>query len=71
MGLVEDARAAKELHMTYGQYMSTKSFVPYHKPERKTCKNCGAPLIGRRMTFCSKECRDQMKLKNARGDLFV
>ena len=32
MGLIEDAKAAKEAGLSYGQYMSQREFVPYEKP---------------------------------------
>lgn len=71
MSLIEDAKAARELGLTYGQYMTTKSVKPYIRKGGKKCENCGGVLYGAQQRFCSQECRYQMKLKTARGDLFV
>ena len=71
MSLVEDAKAAKEAGLTYGQYMMQKPFRPYQKQRGKKCENCGGVFYGGQMRFCSSECRYQMKAKTAKGDLFV
>ena len=71
MSLVEDAKAAKEAGLTYGQYMLKKPFEPYHRASGKKCKNCGGILHGRRLNYCCNECREKMKTKTSRGDLFV
>lgn len=71
MSLVEDAKAAHDAGMTYGQYMITKPFKPYKRTPGKKCMNCGGVLTGAQHKFCCKECKDEMKLKTARGDLFV
>ena len=41
MSLIEDAKAAKQAGLTYGQYMLKKPFEPYHRASGKKCKNCG------------------------------
>lgn len=71
MGLIDDAKAARDAHMTYGQYMNQKgaSVPPIYS--KRNCVNCGAPLLGRRAKYCSGECRKQMNTKTARGDYFV
>lgn len=51
--------------------MMAKGFKPYLKPEGKRCVNCGGVLYGGQQRFCSRECREEMKIKNRRGDLFV
>lgn len=71
MSLVEDAVAARKAGLTYGQYMTQKGFSPYKAKPCPRCKNCGAPLIGRQMQYCSKDCRDAMKAKTRGGDVFV
>lgn len=71
MSLIEDAKAAKKAGMTYGQYMMTKPFESYKRPSGRKCANCGGVLYGNQQKYCSAECRDEMKLKTARGDLFV
>ena len=71
MGLVEDAAAAKKLGMTYGQYMQKKPFIPYQKIPGKKCATCGAPLIGKRTSYCSRECREIHRARIAKGDVFV
>ena len=71
MSLMDDAKAAREAGMTYGQYMTLRPFHPYKKTIGPKCINCGCALIGKQSRFCSRECRDQMRAKTARGDVFV
>lgn len=71
MSLIEDAAAAHAAGMTYGQYMSNRPAAPVQRRIGKRCANCGGPLLGKQLRFCSNECRDAMKAKNARGDVFV
>lgn len=71
MGLIEDAKAAKEAGLSYGQYMSQREFVPYEKPFGRRCEICGGPLSRYQKRFCSKACRDEMKIRESRGDVFV
>ena len=56
---------------SYGQYMLQKPFKPYKRTPGKKCMNCGGVLTGAQHKFCCRECKDEMKLKTARGDLFV
>lgn len=73
MGLIEDARAAKEAGMNYGVWKSLQPVVPYKKkePETKVCANCGDVFTGGRVRFCCSECRAEMRVKNRKGDKFV
>lgn len=73
MGLIEDARAAKEAGMNYGVWKSLQPVVLYKKkePEAKVYANCGDVLTGGRTRFCRNECRIKMRLKNKKGDKFV
>ena len=73
MSLIDDARAAHKHGVTYGVYMSTiKKDRPEPKPKQKrVCANCGAPLIGGRVKFCSNECRNQFRTKERMGDKYV
>lgn len=71
MSLIEDAKAAREAGLTYGQYMTHKDFIPYKKPVGPRCKNCNGPLRGGQQRFCSNECRAMMRLKTSRGDWLV
>lgn len=71
MGLIEDAKAAKEAGLSYGQYMLQKDFIPFKKPKGKRCEICGAPLIGKKLRFCSQECKYERDRRNYRGDYFV
>ena len=71
MSLAEDAKAAKAAGVSYGTYMMAKGFKPYLKPEEKRCVNCGGVLYGAQQRFCSRECREEMKVKNRKGDKFV
>lgn len=72
MGLIDDAIAAREAHMSYGQY---KAQAPYSsgarrftgtlkkKPVQKFCEVCGKPTKKQRR-FCCRECY----LKAQRGE---
>lgn len=71
MGLIEDAKAAKEAGLSYGQYMLQRDFITFEKPTGRRCEICGAPLIGQQRKFCSRACRDEMKIRESRGDVFV
>lgn len=73
MSLIEDAKAAQEAGLTYGQYMMVKKPAsPKPKPDtRKYCANCGDVLTGGRVRFCCSECRAEMRVKNRKGDKFV
>lgn len=60
MSLVEDAKAAHKLHMTYGQYMATvkpleppKPPKPLEKANGRICELCGAPLVGKQRKYCT------------------
>jgi len=68
----EDFYLWKELgYSSYGQYMLQRDFIPFEKPTGKRCEICGAPLIGQQRKFCSRACRDEMKMRESRGDIFV
>lgn len=71
MSLIEDAKAAKASGLSYGQYMMNKPFEPYKRHVGKKCANCGGVLYGGQQKFCCRECRDALKSKTSRGDLFV
>lgn len=71
MGLIEDAKAAKGAGMSYGQYMLQREFIPFEKPTGKRCEICGAPLIGQQRKFCSRACREEMIIRESKGDVFV
>ena len=46
MSLIEDAKAEKAAGLSYGQYMTKKTFSPYKKEVGKKCANCGGVLYG-------------------------
>lgn len=71
MGLIEDARAARNAGLTYGQYMTKKEFVPPKKEEGPTCIICGFPLVGKQVYYCSDRCRYRMKQRRKYGDVLV
>jgi hypothetical protein len=71
MSLIEDAKAAKEAGVSYGEYMLQRKFVPYEKPTGRRCEICGGILTRYQKKFCCKECRDEMKIRESRGDVFV
>lgn len=73
MGLIEDAKAAKDAGMNYGVWKSLQPIAPYKKrePTMKVCINCGDVLVGGRIRFCCNECRNEFKTKNRKGDKYV
>ena len=71
MGLIEDARAAKDAGLSYGEYMLKREFIPYKKPEGKRCEVCGFLLKKYQQRFCSARCRGESNLRKSRGDVFV
>jgi hypothetical protein len=72
MSLIEDARAAKEAGLSYGQYMlQNKPFIRYHRDSGKRCVVCGGVLSGRQQRFCTDQCRNKHRYANTIGDKFV
>lgn len=68
----EDFHLWKELgYSSYGQYMLQKDFIPFERPTGRRCEICGGPLSRYQKRFCSKGCRDEMKIRESRGDVFV
>ena len=71
MSLIEDAAAAHAAGMTYGQYMANRPPVPLKRKIGPRCANCGGPLLGKRLRFCSDECNYEFQLRKRKGDRYV
>lgn len=73
MGLIEDAKAAKDRGMSYGEYMRIKEPEPLKLVVIRglRCENCGAPLTKCQKRFCSVYCKNQMARKTSWGDYYV
>lgn len=72
MGLSEDAKAAHDLGLTYGQYMQRK-FSPDSKPNvgGMRCLECGKELPEGHRSFCSIKCLRARQSKRARAGGFI
>ena len=72
--LSQDAKAAREAHMSYGKYMALRYPVTISAPDREPgenearCKNCG--IIFKKTNHfrvvCSDACRSEHYRKNVR-----
>ena len=70
MGLAEDAKAARDAGMTYGQYMLTKKTAPWTFQKGPRCLHCGKPIPPRRRDYCSDACvRERRLIRRRAGEL--
>ena len=68
MSLIDDARTAKKMGLTYGQYMIRKEQKAI--PPKKIlhpCANCGKELPFRRRKYCCDACGAEMQIKNGKS----
>ena len=65
MGLIEDAKAAADAKMSYGEYKSRQGFVAVKRTGKKVCAKCGNPLMPHQYKYCSAKCREAIKVDDA------
>jgi uncharacterized protein (DUF2147 family) len=71
MGLIEDAKAAADAKMSYGEYKMRQGFVAAKPIGKKVCAKCGKPLMPHQYKYCCAKCREDMKTQTRRGDWMV
>lgn len=71
MGLIEDAKAAADAGLSYGEYKTRQGFVAAKPLGKRVCAKCGNRLMPHQYKYCSAKCREAMKTQNRRGDWLV
>ena len=71
MGLIEDAKAAADAGLSYGEYKNRQGFVVSKPLSKRVCSKCGEPLLPHQYKYCGAKCREAMQTQNRRGDWMV